>query len=241
MKQFIILLMLFCVTLSYSFDNSIDLIDGFFISSKIGFLVKLDVARGLKIKRTINPEKKIENSIKTGMGEYGTTAPHGFPRITETPAYPYAEIEFNWGYKFPRVFTLGFGILLSNILMPYLTFYNKLNFIDKGIIRPYFYGYLHGGLWDGFPIGIMIGGGIDIFIKKNFYFLIESKTGAEIFIVNYYDDGINSNPIWHFESIYAYAALGIYIGVGYIIKNKYTDEKGKLLPKIRSKTSDKAM
>jgi hypothetical protein len=76
-------------------------------------------------------------------------------------------------------------------------------------------------------MGITGGGGMDIFFDEHFFLLIESKIGAEIFVARYYDDGNNANPIWHFDTTSAYGVFGIYIGLGYQFKSKFTDENGK--------------
>lgn len=208
--------------------------DGFFLGSKIGVLLKIDIASAFVSKRVIDSDKKDENSIPTGIGEYGNTDPHGFPRVLESKVAPYGDMIFNFGYKFPKLFTLGFGIYLSNFIMPYLLFDFKFSFREKLRVRPYIIQSIYGGLFDGFPIGITLGGGIDIYLDEHFYFLIESKLGAEIFVSRYYDDGINSNPIWHWESTYAYGVFGIYIGIGYQFKNPFTDENGKWIGKKKN-------
>ncbi len=202
-------------------------IDGFFLGGKGGFLLKVDIASAFAGKRIIGSDE----SIYTGIGEYGATVPHGFPRVLESKVGPYGEMIFNWGYKFPKVFTLGFGFLLSNFVMPSLMFDFKFSFIEDKLIRPYMYLGIYSGLFDGFPIGITAGGGMDIFLTNNFFLLVEGKLGTEIFVSRYYDDGINSNPIWHWDSVYAYGLFGIYLGCGVIIKNRFTDENGKLIKK----------
>src|SRR4030042_6446603 len=79
-------------------------IDGFYLGYKGGFLVKVDIASAFTGKRIIGRNE----SIYTGMDEYGATMPHGFPRILEGKAAPYVENIFFWGYKFPKIFSLGF-------------------------------------------------------------------------------------------------------------------------------------
>jgi hypothetical protein len=208
-------------------------IDGFFLGAKTGLMLKIDIAGGLKSKRKIDPEMKTENSIPTGIGQYGDADSHGFTRVIESPVAPYGDMIFNWGYKFPKVFTLGFGILLSNIIMPSLMFDFKFTISEKHIVKPYVFLSIYSGLLDGFPIGLTTGAGIDIYLTKNFYFLVESKLGAELFVSRYYDDGNNTHPIWHWDSFYAYGIWGIYIGVGYQFKNPYTDENGKWIGKVK--------
>lgn len=205
------------------FPLSINAIDGFYLGGKGGFLLKIDVASAFAGKRIIGKDE----SIYTGIGEYGATVPHGFPRVLESKVGPYGELVFFWGYKFPKLFSLGFGMLLSNLVMPSLMFDFKFSFLEDKKLRPYTVIGIYSGLFDGFPIGITIGGGIDIYLNDHFYFLVESKLGSEIFVSRYYDDGINSNPIWHWDSVYAYGLFGIYIGFGYQFKNKFTDENGK--------------
>jgi len=204
-------------------------IDGFFLGYKGGFLIKVDIASAFAGKRIIGRNE----SIYTGMGEYGATMPHGFPRILEGKAAPYVENIFFWGYKFPKVFSLGFGILLSNFVMPSLMFDFKFTLTEKYKVKPYLFADIYGGLLDGFPIGITGGGGIDIYFTDHLYMLLESKAGVEIFVARYYDDGINSNPIWHWDSVYAYGLFTIYIGVGYQFKNRNTDENGKWIKKSK--------
>lgn len=205
-------------------------IDGFYFGGKSGILLKIDIASAFANKRIIGRSE----SIYTGIGEYGVANPHGFPRVLEARVGPYGEMILDWGYKFPKLFTLGFGLLLSNFVMPSLMFNFKFSFLEDQMIRPYTFVGLYSGLFDGFPIGITAGGGIDIYLNKNFFLLVESKLGAEIFVSRYYDDGINSNPIWHWESLYAYGLFAIYIGCGYQFKNPYTDENGKLIKKIKN-------
>ncbi|MCG8570961.1 MAG: hypothetical protein MJB14_12550 [Spirochaetes bacterium] len=212
-------------------------IDGFFIGYKGGFLLKVDVASAFQSKRVIDEDKKKENSIPTGMGQYGNTNPHNFPRVVEAKTAPYGDMVVFWGYKFPKLFSLGFGVLLSNLVMPSLMFDYKFSFREDKRIRPYVFIDIYGGLFDGFPIGLYAGGGMDIFLNQHFFFLIESKLGAEIFVSQYYDDGNNSNPIWHWDSVYAYAGFAIYLGLGYQFKNKWTDENGKWLGNPRKRKS----
>ncbi len=209
---------------------SIYSIDGFFLGFKSGILLKIDIASAFMSKRANNM-----NNIPTGIGQYGSADSHGFPRVLESKVAPYGELYFMWGYKFPKVFSLGFSIFASNFVMPYLTFDFKFSFKEKDIVRPYAFLSAYGGLFDGFPIGITAGGGIDIYFNEHFYLLVESKIGAEIFVSSYYDDGINSNPIWHWDSTYAYGVFGIYIGIGYQFKNLYTDENGKWVGKKKIK------
>lgn len=197
-------------------------IDGVFIGYKMGVLIKVDVASAYVSKRNQDMD-----NIRTGIGYYGVADSHGFPRVLEAKAAPYAELFFNWGYKFPKVFSLGFSILLSNFVMPSLVFDFKFTLYEKTKLKPYVFLSVYGGILDGFPIGIMAGGGIDIYFDDHFYFLIESKIGTEIFVSRYYDDGINSNPIWHWDSTYAYMGFAIYLGFGYQFKNRFTDENGK--------------
>jgi hypothetical protein len=128
-------LLIFCFV--FFFSISAYAIDGFFIGYKSGFLVKVDVASAFQSKRVIDADKKMENSIPTGIGYYGNTNPHGFPRVLEAMAAPYADLVLVWGYKFPKLFTLGFGFLLSNFVMPSLTFDFKFSFREKEKIRPY--------------------------------------------------------------------------------------------------------
>lgn len=202
-------------------------LDGFFLGTKGGFLLKIDIASAFASKRVIDSTKSEVNAIPTGIGYIGMTDPHGFPRVFEALVAPYGELQFNWGYKFPKIFSLGFGVLLSNIIMPSLMFDFKFSFRDGKKVRPYTALSIYSGLLDGFPIGITAVGGIDIFINKHFYFLIEAKLGAEIFVHLYYDDGNNANAIWHFDSTYAYGVFGIYVGLGYQFKNRWTDSEGK--------------
>jgi len=219
---------LFIIPILFSLSNyNIFAVDGFFIGGKTELLLKIDIAGSLKSKRVIDPQMNIANSINTGIGQYGNADSHGFPRVIEAQAAPYFNQIFNWGYKFPKVFTLGFGFMLSNFLMPSLMFDFKFTVSDTHIVKPYTILSIYSGLFDGFPIGITTGGGIDIYLTKSFYLLIESRFGAELFIAKYYDDGINSHPIWHWETFYAYGVATVDIGFGLIIKNKYTDENGK--------------
>ena len=206
-------------------------IDGFFLGVKGGFLLKVDIASALSSKRIIDPAKDKTNGIPTGIGHIGTTDPHGFPRVLEALTAPYGELQLNWGYKFPKIFTLGFGFLLSNFIMPSLVFDFKFSFREDKRIRPYAALSIYGGLFDGFPIGLTAIGGIDIFLNEHFFFLVEAKLGAEIFVSLYYDDGNNANAIWHFDSTYAYGVFGIYVGLGYQFKNKMTDKNGKWIGK----------
>lgn len=220
-------ILFFLLVFFFFFSLRLSAIDGFFLGGKGGFLLKVDIASAFAGKRIIGRDE----SIFTGLGEYGATVPHGFPRVLEPKVGPYGDLIFFWGYKFPKLFSLGFGFLLSNFVMPSLMFDFKFSFLEEKTVRPYTFLGIYGGLFDGFPIGITGGGGIDIYLNDHFYFLIESKLGAEIFVSRYYDDGINSNPIWHWDSVYAYGLFAIYLGVGYQFKNKFTDENGKWIGK----------
>ena len=208
-------------------------IDGFFLGFKGGVLIKVDVASAFSQKRIIDPDKKIENSIKTGIGEYGATSPHGFPRVLEALAAPYADLSIVWGYKFPKLFSLGFGILLSNFVMSSLEIDFKFSFLEEKKIKPFVFGAVVSGLLDGFPFQFIAGGGFDYYFDEHFYMLFESRLGAELFVSKYYDDGNNSNPIWHWDSLYAYSLFAIYIGIGYQFKNPYTDKDGKWIGKSK--------
>jgi hypothetical protein len=224
MKKF---LLINSIILIISSTAGLYAMDGFFLDFKNGILLKVDVASAFMSKRVIDPNKNIDNSIQTGLGQYGDDNPHGFPRVLEAQVGPYGDLIFNWGYKFPKVFTLGFGLLVSNLVMPSLMFDFKFTLKEDTKIKPYVFASIYSGLFDGFPIGITTGGGIDIYFTDNLYLLVESKIGAEIFVSKYYDDGTNSNPIWHWDSTYAYGIFGIYIGIGYQFKNPYTDKNGK--------------
>lgn len=225
-KKFLIIFALYLL-----FQIKISSMDGLFLGFKTGLLLKIDVASAFISKRVIDQNKSMENSIPTGIGEYGMTDPHGFPRVLESKVAPYGDLIINWGYKFPKIFALGFGFLLSNLVMPSLMFDFKFSFREDKKLKPFVFLDIYSGLLDGFPIGITVGGGVDIYINNNFYFLIESKLGTEIFVSRYYDDGINSNPIWHWDTTYAYAVYALYIGFGYQFKNPFTDERGNLIKK----------
>jgi hypothetical protein len=218
---------MFSVLFLFSFSLTATAVDGFFIDTKGGFLLKVDVASAFAGKRLIGKSE----SIYTGIGQYGATVPHGYPRVLESNVAPYGDLIFDWGYKFPKIFSLGFGLMLSNFVMPSLMFNYKFSFLEDKMVRPYTFVGFYGGLFDGFPIGLTAGGGIDIYLTKMFYFLVETKLGTEIFVSRYYDDGINSNPIWHWDSVYAYGLFSIYIGFGFQFKNPFTDENGKFIGK----------
>jgi len=205
--------------------------DGLFLDFKNGFLLKVDVASAFVSKRIVDPTRNIDSSIPTGLGQYGDANPHGFPRVLEADVGPNADLIFNWGVKFPKIFSLGFGLLVSNFVMPSLMFDFKFTLKDDTKFKPYVFASVYTGLFDGFPIGLTTGGGVDIYFNDNLYLLLESKVGAEIFVSKYYDDGNNGNPIWHFDSTYAYGLFGIYIGIGYQFKNPYTDKNGKWIGK----------
>ncbi len=189
--------------------------EGFFIGYKTGFSMKIDVVSGFDSKLAKNA-----NSIPVGIGEYGVADPHKFPRIIEPKTGIYGDMTIFWGYRFPKVFSAGFGFWMSNLMMPYLTFIHKFSFNEEKRIQPFAFIELYGGFMDGFPIGITGGGGVDVFINDHVFFLIENKIGSEIFISRYYDDGNNSNPIWHWDSLYAYGVYSLYIGIGYRFDNK---------------------
>ena len=223
MKKMLILLFLIIGVLTFKLNA----IDGFFFGSKVGIMLKVDTASAFTGKDPIG----INQSINTGIGQYGATAPHQFPRVINAPVEPDGDLIVNWGYKFPKLFSLGFGIQVEDFVMPSLMFDFKFSFLEDKMLRPYTLIGLTGGLFDGFPIGITGGGGFDVYLTKNFYLLFETRLGAEIIVQRYYDDGNNSHPIWHFESTTAYGLFGIYIGVGFQLKNKFTDENGKLIRK----------
>lgn len=204
-------------------------IDGFYLGGKAGFLLKVDVESAFDEKNVVDETKSMDNSIETGLGQYGNTNPHEFPRVLEAMTGTYGDLSVIWGYKFPKLFYLGFGFMLSNFVMPSLVFDFKFSFREEHKIRPFVALSLYGGFLDGFPIGVTALGGMDIFFTEDFFLLVEGKLGAEIFVRHYYDDGNNANPIWHFDTVSAYGLIGINVGVGYIFKNKFTDENGKLI------------
>lgn len=214
-------------------------IDGFYLGFRAGFVDKIDVGSGLVPRYDPDEtDQSLSSSIPTGIGYYGATSPHHFPRIIEPMTGLYGELSVFWGYRFPRLFSLGFSFMLSNMVMPFLTFEFKFSFRQDKKIQPFTALYLHGGVLDGFPIGVAALGGIDIFVNKAFYFLIELKLGAEIFVRNYYDDGNNSNPIWHFDTTYAYGVMGLSLGFGYVFKNRWTDENGKWIGSPRKRNGE---
>ena len=223
MKKLLILFFFIMGNLAFNLNA----IDGFFFGSKIGFNLKVDTASAFTGKDPIG----IDQSILTGIGQYGTTAPHGFPRVINAPVEPDGDLIINWGYKFPKIFSLGFGIMVEDFVMPSLMFDFKFSFLENKMLRPYALIGLYSGLFDGFPIGITAGGGFDVYLTKNFYLLFETRLGAEIIVTRYYDDGNNSHPIWHFESTTAYGLCAIYFGVGFQLKNKFTDENGNWIKK----------
>ncbi len=220
-----------CLFLLTGFSAGIFAIDGFFLGFSNGILLKVDIASAFMSKRVVDPQKHEWNSINTGIGEYGVANPHGFPRVLESKVAPYGELIFNWGYKFPKLFTLGFGFLLSSFVMPSLMFNFKFSFLQDKQLQPYINAGVYTGLFDGFPIGLTLSAGFDLYFDKSFYMFFESRLGSEIFVSKYYDDGNNGNPIWHWDSTYAYGEFGLYIGLAYVFKNKYTDENGKWIGK----------
>ena len=107
--------------------------------------------------------------------------------------------------------------------MPSLEILVKYNFyIDDYPFEPYIGGVLYGGFLDGFPIGLNLIGGCDVFPmfyedrddNKKFYLSGELKVGAVLYAPIYYDTGLNTEGIWKKLSLLAEG--GFYLGYGYI-------------------------
>lgn len=183
------------------------------------------------ILRVILLDINKDNEMLTGIDTEGTPMPHKFPRVFEAKSKGYFDVHFVWGYKFPDIFdgnnnklgsfTLGFSINLTNIVMPSLEIMVKYNFNlgeKYNYFEPFIGGLIYGGFIDGFPIGISLLGGCDIFPKAidkdfNFYLSGEMRLGMVLYSKIYFDTGKNSEGIWKkFDFLFE---SGFYFGAGY--------------------------
>lgn len=209
MNKFVSVLLVFFVCNLVSYAKQ-----GFFLGYKNGFAMKIDVPSALEGKK----QGKIDLDIPAGINQFGNANPHNASRLLEPITAGYAEMFLIWGYRFPKFFSLGFSILLQNFIMPYITFDFKFSFFEEKKTQPYvFLSYVANGLMtDFFPMDFILGGGFDFFITDNLYILVESKAGFEWLVVRYYDDGVNTNPIWEVDkNSYIYGVFGITIGISY--------------------------
>ncbi|HOV14170.1 MAG TPA: hypothetical protein PK771_07795 [Spirochaetota bacterium] len=167
-----------------------------------------------------------DNEMPVELDIYGSPSPHKFPRISEAKSKALFDIHFVWGGKWVdptdpnKNVSLMFGINLTNFVMPSLEVSVKYNFhIPSYPFSPYIGGALYGGFWDGFPIGISLMGGSDVYPtflldnKTNFYILGETRIGVILLTGIYFDTGYNNEGIY--KKFKVLAEGGFYAGVGY--------------------------
>jgi hypothetical protein len=177
-----------------------------------------------------------DNEMPTGLDEHGAPSPHRFPRVFEAKTKSNFDVHFAWGIKFSPVknsenvdigyITLGFSLNLTNFIMPSLEFQLKYNFLIYGYpVEPYIGAALYGGFIDGFPIGLDVIGGVDVFPlyyekrkdNKNFYLTGETRIGMVLYSRVYYDTGLDNEGIW--KKLELLMEGGFYFGYGYIFNN----------------------
>ena len=176
--------------------------------------MKIDIPSSQEGKK----QGKTDFNIPAGINEFGNANPHDTARLLEPYTAGYAEMFLVWGYRLPKYVSLGFSVLLQNFVMPYITFDFKFSFLEEKKVQPYlFFSYVANGLFtDFFPMDFILGGGFDFFITDNLYLLVESKAGVEWLVTRYYDDGVNTNPIWDpMTDSYLYGVFGITVGICY--------------------------
>jgi hypothetical protein len=173
--------------------------------------------------RVIFLEYNKDNEMETGITVNGSASPHMFPRVWDARTRSAIDIHFCWGWKDVGGSKVGleFSLNLTNFIMPSLEIAVQYNFVipDYQFIEPYIGGALYGGFMDGFPIGISLIGGTDIYPtynkdgKTNFFILSEARLGAVLYSKIYFDSGENTEGIWKKMGILAEGAF--YIGTGY--------------------------
>ncbi len=175
-----------------------------------------------------------DNEINNDLGQNGMPMPHNFARVFEAKSKAYFDVHFAWGVKFDNFtinngetklgnMVLGFSINMANFIMPSLEIMLKYNFyLPYYPVEPYIGGLIYGGFMDGFPIGINVIGGVDIFPthyedvyeNRNLFLNAELRLGTVINVPIYYDTGSNSEGIW--KKVGLLVEGGFYTGIGYI-------------------------
>lgn len=167
-----------------------------------------------------------DNEMPVELDIYGSPSPHKFPRLSDAKSKALFDLHFVWGGKWEdpsdpkKNITMMFDLNLTNFIMPSLEISLKYNFhIDNYPFSPYIGGVIYGGFWDGFPIGISLMGGSDIYPtylidnKTNFYILGETRLGIVLLTGIYFDTGYNYEGIY--KKFKVLAEGGFYAGVGY--------------------------
>lgn len=175
-----------------------------------------------------------DNEINNELGQHGMPMPHKFPRVFEAKSKAYIDVHIAWGVKFDNFtinngetklgnMVLGFSINLANFIMPSLELMLKYNFyLPYYPVEPYIGGLIYGGFMDGFPIGINVIGGVDVFPmhfepiaeNRNLFLNAELRLGPVINVPIYYDTGSNSEGIW--KKVGILIEGGFYTGIGYV-------------------------
>ncbi len=197
-----------------------------------------DNIRDLTIIRFIFMKYNRENEMDNSLGQHGMPMPHNFGRVFEAKSKAYFDVHIAWGVKFDN-FTindgetklgnmiLGFSINLANFIMPSLEIMLKYNFyLPDYPVEPFIGGLLYGGFMDGFPIGLNLIGGVDVFPthyedvpeNRNMFLTAELRVGPVINVPIYYDTGLNSEGIW--KKIGILIEGGFYTGIGYIFNQE---------------------
>ncbi|HPO50353.1 MAG TPA: hypothetical protein PLO89_08535, partial [Spirochaetota bacterium] len=167
-----------------------------------------------------------ENEMYVELDGYGSPSPHKFPRLSEAKSKALFDIHFVWGGKWEdpsdpnKNVSLAFSLNLTNFIMLSLEISVKYNFIvGEYPFSPYLGASLYGGFWDGFPIGLSVIGGSDIYPAyttdktKNFYVLGEARIGGVFLSGIYFDTGYDYEGIW--KKFKFLLEGGFYAGVGY--------------------------
>ena len=194
-----------------------------------------DNKKDLLIIRNILMKYNKDNEMYTGLDQHGAPSPHKFPRVFEAKTKANFDVFFVWGVKFDNFYLnnvklgnmmLGFSLNLTNFVMPSLEISLKYNYFLYGYpFEPYIGAALTGGFIDGFPIGLNIIGGADIFPmnnenrpdNRNLFVNAELRLGAVLYSATYFDTGLNTEPIW--KKLAWLAQGGLYTGIGYVWAN----------------------
>lgn len=188
----------------------------------------------LTVLRNVFLKYNKDNEMNNELGQNGMPMPHKFPRVFEAKSKAYFDVHIAWGVKFDNFTTnngetklgnmaLGFSVNLANFIMPSLEIMLKYNFyLPDYPVEPYIGGLIYGGFMDGFPIGINVIGGVDVFPthfepvyeNRNLFINAELRVGPVINVPIYYDTGNNNEGIW--KKIGVLIDGGFYTGIGYI-------------------------
>ncbi len=171
--------------------------------------------------RLVFLEYNRKNEMPTDFVNETSPAPHRFVRVFNPKTKANFDLHISWGVKFENNLSLGFAVMFTNFVMPSLELMLKYNFIVNDQIEPFVGGVIYGGFMDGFPVGINVIGGVDLFAFgtniesiQNYYNSIEARLGAVLYSSVYFDTGDNSEGIWKKFAILLDGAL--YFNTGYI-------------------------